>query len=169
MPEPKSHYESRGFLEQLLRKVPGFKGYLEKEYRRESDALQRQLLADRLQRSKKGLDDYARKLVDAVQIMEIPQCDRLRAKLDKLIGRIRGAMQGYSGMFDLVTINEAVLDKVYEFDVKLLDQVESLATSVEQLATTTARPSEVLPGVMSQVDSIEQHWDQRHDILKGVD
>ena len=169
MPEPKSHYESRNWLEQLLRRVPGFRGYLEKEYRRDSDALQRQFLADRLQRSKRGLDEYARKLVDAVQISELPQCDRLRAKLDKLIGRIRGAMQGYSGMFDLVKVNEGVLDKVYEFDVKLLDQVESLAAGVEQLATSSARPSETLPSLVSQVESIEQAWDQRHDLLKGVD
>src|SRR5262245_45757160 len=118
MAEPKSHAQSRPWLEDLLRRVPGFRGYLEKEYRRESDALQRETLADRLMRSKRGLDDYARRLVDAGQISDVSQCDRLRSKLDRLIGRLRGAMQGYSGMFDLVQIDEKVLDRVYEHDVK---------------------------------------------------
>lgn len=169
MPEPKSHAQSRPWLESLLRRVPGFKGYLEKEYRRESDALQRDLLADRLQRSKRGLDDFARRLVDAGDISELPQCDRLRSKLDRLIGRIRGAMQGYSGMFDLVQIKEATLDRVYEHDVKLLDQVEALATGVEQLASSGSRPSEALPPLVTQLNAIEQAWDGRTDLLKGVD
>ena len=51
MPEPRQHAQSRGWIESILRRIPGFKGYLEKEYRRDSDALQRTWLADRLQRA----------------------------------------------------------------------------------------------------------------------
>ena len=40
MPEPRAHMEHRGFRESILRHIPGFRGYLEKEYRRDSDALQ---------------------------------------------------------------------------------------------------------------------------------
>ena len=65
MPEPRQHTQSRGWIESILRRIPGFKGYLEKEYRRDSDSLQRTWLADRLQRSKRALDTYSRTLVDA--------------------------------------------------------------------------------------------------------
>ncbi len=53
MPEPRQHAQSRGWIESIGRRIPGFKGYLEKEYRRDSDALQRTWLADRLQRAKR--------------------------------------------------------------------------------------------------------------------
>ena len=60
MPEPRDHTEDRNWIEAVLRYVPGFRGYLEKEYRRESDDLQRDWLADRLQRSKRAINASAR-------------------------------------------------------------------------------------------------------------
>jgi hypothetical protein len=169
MPEPKKHAESRGMIETVLRYIPGFRGYLEKEYRRESDDLQRDWLADRLQRAKRGLDDYTRRLADAAEIDAIPLCDRLRGKLDKVIGRIRGAMQGYSGFFDLVEVDEARLDQVYQHDVDMMDQVSALAERVESLSTEAKPPAEVIPDMMNTVEDIEQRWDAREDILKGLD
>ncbi len=90
MPEPREHTINRNLVESVLRYIPGFRGYLEKEYRRASDDLQRVWLADRLQRSKRAIDELTRPLVDAGQIDLLPQVDRLRGRLDKLIGRIRG-------------------------------------------------------------------------------
>ncbi len=169
MPEPKTHAQNRNWMEQLLRHIPGFRGYLEKSYRRESDALQRQFLADRLQRSKHGLDTYSRQLVDQGKLDQLGQCDRLRAKLDKLISRIRGAMQGYSGIFDLVHINESLLDRVYEHDMSLVQRVETLAEGIEKLASATVGPTEALPALVTQVTDIEQAWDHRTDILRGLE
>ena len=73
MPEPREHTEQRNWIESILRHIPGFHGYLEKEYRREADELQREWLADRLQRSKRAVDNLARPLADAGQIDALPQ------------------------------------------------------------------------------------------------
>lgn len=165
MPEPKTHAQNRPALERLLGYLPGFHGYLEKSYRRESDALERQFLADRLDRAKRGLDAYARDLVDSGQLDGITACDRLRGRLDRLLGRIRGAMQGYSGMFDLVRVDEARLDKVYEHDVKLLEQVDRLAEGLEKLSGGPA----ALSPLVQQVAEMETAWDQREDLLRGLE
>ena len=169
MPEPKDHAEKRNFLETILRHIPGFRGYLEKEYRRESDELQREWLADRLQRSKRAIDDAARPLVDAGQIDLLPQVDRLRSRLDKVIWRIRSAMQGYSGVFDLVRIREPELDRVYEHDVGLIEQVDGLATKIERLPAEPEQLGASLPELLREIDDIEDQWDQREDILKGLE
>lgn len=169
MPEPKKHYERRGIIETVLRYIPGFRGYLEKEYRRESDELQREWLADRLQRAKRGLDEYTRRLADAAEIDALPLCERLRGKLDKIIGRIRGAMQGYSGFFDLVEVDEARLDQVYQHDVDMMEQVSALAERIEALSGEAKPPAEVVPELMGTVEEIEQRWDAREDILKGLE
>ena len=174
MPEPREHTKNRGVIETVLRKIPGFRGYLEKEYRRESDELQREYLADSLQRSKRGLDEYARGLVDDAQLDAIPPVDRLRSRLDKTIARIRGAMQGYSGVFDLVQIGEAELDQVYEHDVLLLTTVDDLADAVSDLnayataATASGGPATVVPQLLAKIEVIEQAWDAREDLLKGL-
>jgi len=165
--EPREHAEQRGAIGSFLRRIPGFGGYLEKEYRRESDAMTRRWLADRLQRSKRGIDELARPLADAGRIELLPQLDRFRGRLDKLIGRIRGAMHGYSGFFDLVQIDEARLEAVYEHDLRLMDNAEALGQAVEGLPARRDQLDAALPELTSQIDALERQWDLRDSILKG--
>jgi hypothetical protein len=169
MPEPRDHTEHRNLIETILRHIPGFRGYLEKEYRRESDDLQRDWLADRLQRSKRAIDALSRPLADAGQIDLLPQVDRVRGRLDKLLGRIRGAVQGYSGFFDLVRVDEELLDQVYERDVALIAQVDALAGAVENLPDKREKLAALLPDLLRQTDELEHLWDQREDVLKGLE
>lgn len=170
MPEPRQHAENRNAFERLLKKIPGFRGYLEKEIRRESDALQREWLADRLQRAKRGLDAASRDLADAGKIDVLPQFDRIRARVDKSIGRTRGAMQGYSGIFDLVRVDEKLLERVYEHDVAMMAHVETLADSVEKLpAQVNAGAAEALAALVAQLDEVERALDRREDLLKGLE
>ncbi len=169
MPEPRQQAQSRGWIESILRRIPGFKGYLEKEYRRDSDALQRTWLADRLQRTKPNLDTYGRALVDAKKLDVLTQLDHFKSRLDKTISRLRGAMQGYSGFFDLVQVNEAVLDRVYEQDVKTMDAVDHLATAIEKLASATADTPAPIADLNNQLAQVDQSIDHRQDILKGLE
>ena len=64
MDDPSRHADSRNLVESILRHIPGFKGYLEKEYRRDSDHLARTHLGDKLQKCKLKLDHYQRELVE---------------------------------------------------------------------------------------------------------
>lgn len=169
MPEPKKHAENRNFVESILRRIPGFRGYLEKEYRRESDELQRKWLADRLRAAKSALDDLAKRLVDAVRIDDIPRIERVRNRLEKLIGRIDGAMQGYSGVFDMVRIDETVLDRVYDHDVAMMEQTEKTAAAVEALKVSDPDLAGSLDTVLEQIDALEDVWNGRDQILKGLD
>ncbi|HBO44841.1 MAG TPA: hypothetical protein DD670_13100 [Planctomycetaceae bacterium] len=169
MPEPRDHAEKRNWVEIILRRIPGFRGYLEKEYRRESDELQRQWLADRLQRSKRAIDEAARPLVETGQIDLMPQVDRLRGRLDKFIWQLRSAVQGYSGFLDLVRVDQAMLDRVYEVDVSLMDEVQTLAEAIESLPSRGESLASALPELLNQIDNLETQWGARNDILKGLE
>jgi len=169
MPEPKEHAENRNVVETILRYIPGFRGYLEKEYRRDSDELGREWLADRLQRSKRAIDELTRPLADRGQIDVLPQVDRLRGRLDKLIARIRGAMQGYSGFFDLVRVREDLLDRVYEHDLALMQEVDALGRAVEALPDQPDRIAAAVTDLIEQIGGVERRWDTRDDMLKGLE
>lgn len=168
MPDPREHTKNRGAIESILRKIPGFKGYLEKEYRRDSDALQREWMTDRLQQSKRAIDDYTRELAESAQLDALPQFDRLRGRVDKLIGRIRGASRGYSGLFDLVKIDEGVLDRIYAFDAQLLEQTDQFAAAVEKLGEGES-PETTAGELLDQAEQLDQQCDEREKILKGID
>jgi hypothetical protein len=169
MPEPLQHSQNRGWIESILRHIPGFKGYLEKEYRRDSDALQRTWLADRLQRAKPSLDSYGRTLTSAKKLDVLGELDRFKSRLDRTVSRLRGAMPGYSGFFDLVQIDEHVLDRVYQQDVKTMDAVDTLAGAIDKLAATPAEAASPLAGLSDQLVQVDQAIDHRADILKGLE
>jgi hypothetical protein len=169
MPAPRDHAARRNALESILRHIPGFHGYLEKQYRRESDELVRRWMADRLQRSKQAIDGAARSLADAGQVDVLPQLDRLRASIDKLIGRIGGAMRGYSGVFDLVRVREDLLDRVYDHDVIMMDDVDALGQAVEKLPAEAPALAAMLPEVRGRIEALEAQWDAREDLLKGLE
>ena len=168
MIDPKQHAESRGTIESILRFIPGFAGYLEKEYRRESDALARSWLAGRLDRSKKSLDDYGRNLVDLGQIDQLAMIDRLRARLDQTIGKLRGAMPGYSGFFDFVQVADDQLDDVYDHDMSLISQVDEFAAKMEGLPTSSETPAVAIPDLLNRLDGVLQQINDREDLLKGL-
>jgi hypothetical protein len=141
MPEPRQHMDHRGVLETILRHIPGFRGYLEKEYRRDSDALQRQWLADRLQQAKRALDTVGVQLVDAGRLPLLTRYDRLRAQLDLVIARIRGAWQGYSAVFDLAKVNTTLLDQIYEHDLASMQAVEEFSAILARVVGQPASGS----------------------------
>jgi hypothetical protein len=168
MTNPSRHANDRNWLENIALKIPGFKGYLEKEYRRDSDYLARKALADRLQRAKPSLDNYMRNLMDAGQLDSLTQVERIRTRLDGLINQLRSDVRGYSGIFDFVKVREDLLEQVYEHDMSLLDDVNALGDSIDALSTSTAPLSETLPPVLKQLDEVERLYARRGDLLKGL-
>lgn len=168
MVDPKQHASNRGAIETILRYIPGFSGYLEKEYRRDADALTRKWLADRLDRAKSPLDTYGRMLVDLGQIDQLPMIDRLRAKLDMTIGRLRGAMPGYSGFFDFVHIGEDQLDDIYDYDAAMITDADAVATRMEKLPTASDPPAVTIPPLISTLDAMLAKLDERENMLKGI-
>lgn len=168
MGEPKDHAARRGALEELLRRIPGFRGYLEKEYRRDSDRLQREHLAKQLERSKQELDRMAQPLVEAGQLDLLPRLERVRGRIDRLIGQIRGAVGGYSGVFDLVQIDEGTLEAVYDHDMALSDDVGRLAAEIKRFEAEPLTMSERLAAIEAVLDRLSESWNGRDAILSGI-
>jgi hypothetical protein len=168
LPDPARHKDQRNFFESVLRKIPGFRGYLEKEYRRESDRLAREWMVGRLRQAKTGLDDLMRGLVDAGQVDALPQLDRVRARLDHFISALLAAMSGYSGLFDFVKINEQSLDEVYELDATLMEEVDRFAASLQQLGAKPDSPAAVASDLLSRIDDLQRKLLERNNLLKGL-
>jgi DNA repair ATPase RecN len=167
MAEPSDHASQRGWLEDYLRRIPGFRGYLEKEYRRESDRMARDYLVDRLQRAKQSIDGLARAMADSGRLETLPELDRLRGRLDKLIGRIRGAMQGYRGFFDFVQVDEARLDDVYQHDMDLMRHVESFEQSCAALPEQQGELADRLRDLFRELEQLDRRWSHRDALLRG--
>jgi len=166
--EPSRHADSRGIVESILRKIPGFRGYLEKEYRRESDHLARTWLAGLVDKCKSSLDRFQRASLDAGKIDVLDDCERVRTRLDTLGSRIRGAVRGYSGFFDFVRVDENLLDDVYDLDMALIGQVESVEISIDSLVPDDESPQQSLAAVLAEVEGLHREFDKRSELLEGL-
>ena len=169
MPDPQKHADERNWFESLLQKIPGFRGYLDKQYRRESDQLTRKWMAERLERSKPAINDYSLRLTEAGKLAELAPCEKLRSHMDKVIGRFRSAPAGYSGMFDFVKVREDRLDAVYRYDAGLMEVVEKVATRVETLKHSQEDSSLVVPTLIDLIDDLDRQFDRRADLLNGLE
>ncbi|MCH5375117.1 MAG: hypothetical protein JJ992_14180 [Planctomycetes bacterium] len=168
MIDPKKHSEQRGIVESILRYIPGFRGYLEKDYRQESDRLARQAMADRLQEGKQALDHFMLKLVNAGQLDPLTDCERVKTRIDSLILKMRSAVRGYSGFFDYVRVDEDLLDQVYENDMALIQDVEGLAATIEQLAAKPDPATTSIDDILGRIEDIDRKFARRGQLLNGL-
>ncbi len=119
--------EQRNALERLLMKVPGFRGYLDREARREADKLLRDHGASRLERVVRELHE----IVANSALDELDDLHELINEVEKLRAELRYADRGYSGFFDEIKLDATpALDAVYEKDERIVEQIEQIAAQV---------------------------------------
>lgn len=158
--------ERRNILERLGAKIPGFSGYLEREMRREVDKLQRDWLADQVDRARFAINGKIREWSRRGRLENLDRASSIEKSLDRMANRIRHADYGSSGFFDAVKIGEAELDRLYEFDLALTDTVEYLALQVEQLPETA--DEQMLSRLLDAVEGADKKFDERATVFEDV-
>lgn len=160
--------KNMNWFEKILHKIPGFKGYYGKEFRRDADRVQRDFIVNQLHRVKTGMNDVIQAASRQKDFELLREYDLFTRTLDKSLGAIRYADQGYSGFFDLLKIREAELDKVYEQDALILDAAISFGEQFKQLAAAPLEPSGIGP-LRHKLGLIDELFEQRTALLKGYD
>jgi hypothetical protein len=158
--------ERRNVLERLGAKIPGFSGYLEREMRREVDKLQRDWLADQVDRARFAMNGKIRDWSRTGRLENLDRASSIEKFLDRLANRIRHADYGSSGFFDAVKIGQTELDRIYEFDLALADTMEYLALQVEQLPETA--DENMLGRLLEAVEGADTKFDERSTVFEGV-
>jgi hypothetical protein len=125
--------DQRNWFERLSAKIPGYGGYVDKERRRDTDKLHREHLADRLRSFKNPLNDIMLELSGSGRLFEVGPVDHLIKKLDRIENRVRFASYGYSGFFDVVKIDAARLDSIYQADLALVERADQVEAKINQL------------------------------------
>jgi len=159
--------EGQNFLERIANAIPGFKGYRDRDLRRDADRLQREFLASRLDECKKSLDQISAAISRSGSLDAINDVETARKRLDKVANRIRYADRGYSGFFDAIKVNEEMLDRVYEFDLRLLGGVDAIRDS----AGAAAGGPDAVQGVrdmITAIDAVDASLADRESILTGI-
>ncbi len=160
--------------ERIAAFIPGFRGYKEKEIRRESDRLIRNHLGLKLTAVKTDLRDIFQKLADRRYLDVTTDMDRLIAKMDRVTEKVNHASYGYTGFFDAVKVKEENLDRMIEFDNKLVDEVDDIECDVDAFKTAlssgdTKNLKDKIQALTDKLESFEDAFDKREEVILGVD
>ena len=157
-----SSYEGKNFFETLGAFVPGYKGYKEKETRRDCDKILREAIAKRLLDRKPVIDQTIAKLTRAVQFDKVQELNDLKVRIDAIVQQVKHAARGFSGFFDTVQVKEADLDRLYRYDLGLRDKVEQVHNLVGTLSGSTDVGGTVsqLQTALQELSEIVRHRDQ---------
>jgi len=160
--------EQLNWLERILHKIPGFKGYYEREFRRDSDRVQRDFIVKQLRKVKTGMNGVIQTAARQKDFELLREYDLFAKTLDKSISAIRYADQGYTGFFDLVKIREAELDRIYEQDTLIVEAADSFSEEFKKLAAAPLELSGLTP-LRERLEQIAGLFEQRTALLKGYD
>ena len=158
---------AQNLLERLANKIPGFKGYRERELRRDADKIQREHLASLLEQAKPVLNTLSANATRGGSLDVINDIETARKRLDKVIARVRYADRGYSGFFGPIKVDEAMLERVYQFDLGLLVHMEEIQLAAQQ-ASSSADVAAGVRELIARIDALDARLTDREAILSGV-
>lgn len=162
-----------GGLESLVAKIPGYKGYKEKEMRREADNLLRQHLAAQFAEQLTKAEDVAAQMLTGPGIAQLDDMGKGNTRLQTLIDKIKTAAQGYAGFFDAVKVKEDQLDELHDFDSAMLYQVDEISGALDQVqaALDSGETGTLAPSVRRYVKTVTDAsaaFDKRRDTMMGI-
>jgi hypothetical protein len=161
---------SQSSFEELVGSIPGYKGYKERELRREADKLLRTHLAARFDEQRRRLVDVMAQLTNAGRLDETVALERANLRLQLLIDRLRTAAYGYAGLFSAVKIEQAELDALYEYDSSLAsgaDRVAEVASAIESLAGRGESTSAEANALLNVLQELNDTFGRRMEAITG--
>ncbi|HUV86515.1 MAG TPA: hypothetical protein VMX79_05325 [bacterium] len=158
----------RGIIDWMMKYVPGYRGYAEKETRREADKLLREHLAGRLRGGRDKLRDVRDRLVDEAKLDNLDDVDRVDLIFETVVDRLAFASYGYAGFFDAARVDEEALDRLYEYDEELAKAVDGILAKAEAVAAAGDDVKKPLDELKAELRAFEDKLDKRKDTILGV-
>lgn len=147
--------------------IPGYKGYKDKEQRRDCDRLLRHTITTRLQERKSVVDraiaDSSRKF----QFDNLEPLELVKRKIERVADLARYAPAGYSGMFDTAEIGPEQLDQIYNNDMAVLQRVDELSAMIDSLPRAQDVPF-AADSCINALQNIEKAIQERDHLMMEI-
>ena len=159
--------------ERIAAELPGFRGYKEKELRRESDKLIRNDLYGKLLKARSDLKEVFEQLAQQRRLEVLTDMDMLVTRYDRVAEKINHASYGYAGFFNVLKVDEEKLDKMITFDTQLITQVQAIVDEANAFkkdvnSNVYQNAKDHIQKTNISLETLEDTFDQRGEIILGV-
>lgn len=141
-------------FKKLFGKIPGFSGYIERNNRRASDKLLRETVAAKYEALWARLSNVQRDLLRQGEITYVGDVEAGAIKLRQFIDRVKTAAYGYTGFFDAVKISADDLERVYQYDLAMVDMADEVSRGIDNLEASIG--TDRLPAAIRNVVNLAQ-------------
>lgn len=156
-------------LTKLLGKIPGFKGYIERQNRRASDKILRETVAEHFEALWKRISDLQKDMISQGELTQVDKLETAALKLRQFIDRVKTASYGYSGFFDSVKINEKELARVYKYDLAMLVMEDEISRAIDNVEASIG--TDGLPAAIRNLRTLAQRcldfFNKRSEVMMG--
>lgn len=159
--------KAEDWIQGALNKVPGYKGYSDKESRRDEDKQVRESVANALNAQIDTLNRYNSDLSAARDFEGLAAIEPAIGQIRLLADRIRHASYGYGGIFSDNDIDAAAIEQLRLFDGAMLREVESLGGIVTKLTGTTPPDSEARSALVTEITRLSSLFDGRGAVVEN--
>jgi hypothetical protein len=160
----------RGLLERIAGKIPGFRGYLDKEKRRDADKLLRDTIAGRFAVQLRRLPELQMQMISGGGILYVDDMERAVTKLQMFVDRVKTTPRGYAGFFDAIKVKEDDLERLYHWDEQLLGEADKIAAAIDTVGAAVGSGGDVGVAVRDLINAstaINEMYSQREHVLLG--
>jgi len=158
---------SMDIFKKLASKIPGFKGYVERQNRRDSDKLIRDTIYRRFRELEGRISDLQVEFINQGEIKSTDELEKAALRLRTFADRVRTAPRGYSSLFEAIKINEPELAKLYEYDATLLDKAEEVGRAIDNIQASVG--TDGLPAAIRNLQALSKEcikaYDRRQEVV----
>ncbi|MDR0508668.1 MAG: hypothetical protein LBG63_02415 [Candidatus Methanoplasma sp.] len=161
--------KNQSLIERIGLYIPIYRGYKNKNLRRDEDRAVRTEVARVLERAKLDLVTVQRATVNDLDLMR--DAERIRSKADRYYIDVKKAVNGYSAFHSSVKILESELDMLIEWDANLIEDAVALKNETAELVRmidagdtglkTPLRDLEIT------IDKLIEDYNERETIMRG--
>lgn len=161
--------QDRDPIQKILSYIPGFKGYFDRQNRRDADKLLRETLADRFEGLYQRISALQRDMVNQNELKYVDDMEAAAIKIRTFADRIRHATYGYAGLFDAVNVNSEELQQLYHYDLAMLTYTDSIGDAIDNVERSLG--TEGLPAAIRHLVTLSREavetYDRRKDVILG--
>jgi dGTP triphosphohydrolase len=162
----------RGSLENLVAKIPGFRGYQEGAARRQADTMIRDHIAGEVDDLVTKFTRVEKRILDNGGLRYMSKTREAKSKIQAYRDRIKTAPPKWSGMFAQVKVTTADLEKIYAFDEAQMRYVEDMAVKIEAIENALKADVDIEDALYDLEDKAaeaNEAFQMRDDVLLQLD
>jgi len=153
-------------FKKIASKIPGFKGYVERQARRDSDKLLRDTIFNRFRELEGRVSALQTEFIEAGDIGYVDNLEKSAIKLRTFADRVRTAPRGYSSLFEAVKINEEELARLYEYDNTLLTLGDEVSRAIDNVQASVG--TDGLAAALRNLETVSQQCIEAYDRREAI-